>query len=71
MIACILILLLFSPIVFLTILLKTYFSPEELSEMGISLENGNSAWSQIGMKNDHNGPGITNHCELLPKSVVG
>jgi hypothetical protein len=37
--ACALVLLLFSPVIFLTITLETRFSPDELAEMGVRLEN--------------------------------
>jgi len=38
MLISILILFSLSPIVFLTVFLRTYFSPDELAAMGISLE---------------------------------
>jgi hypothetical protein len=39
MLTCALILLIFSPIIFLATTLETHFSPDELAEMGVRLEN--------------------------------
>jgi len=42
MLACVLVLLLLSPVILLTIVFDTRFSPDELAEMGVRLENSHA-----------------------------
>ena len=42
MLACVLVLLLFFPVILLTTMLETGLSPSELTEMGVRLENSHA-----------------------------
>ncbi len=42
MFACALVILLFSPVIFLTVTIETCFSSDELTEMGVRLENSHA-----------------------------